>query len=62
MKYYKITFAELKLMPPTFPFFVEAVDAQELEAIVRDYLSQSGATDLSLEAQEINRLEYEDET
>lgn len=49
-------------MPPTFPFFVEAVDAQELEAIVRDYLSQSGATDLSLEAQEINRLEYEDET
>lgn len=60
--FYKITFAELKISPPTFPFFIECENKNDLESVIKDYLEQGAWTDLDYQANEINRLEYEDET
>lgn len=49
-------------MPPTFPFFIECENKNDLESVIKDYLEQGGWTELSVEAEEVTKEAYENES
>jgi hypothetical protein len=59
--FYKITFAELKISPPTFPVFLEIEKPEDLRDTLIDYVAQGNFAELDYESEEITKEQYEDE-
>lgn len=61
MKYYKVTFAEIRLTAPFFPIYIAADTEYDLAHAIEDIIKQGRNFELAYEADVVTKTEWENE-